>query len=435
MLKKIVVSTIALIMTIGLIIPTAIHANEVGVTINGTPVNFVGQGPVIVDGRTLVPVRAVFEALGFNVAWNQTTQTATMTRGGDTIVITIGSATFTTNGVARTLDVPAQIINNSTLVPIRLPLESVGYAVGWDGANNRVTVHGRIVVTEQTNRIDISSSLNMEIRGSHYVRTGQEFELLNFIEHDTGLWLSGLLDLASDNPSAISVVPQDVQISIFRLNQPGTAAITFRHHDGSWRNGQATLTVTAVTRTLFEADQKGINIPSRVLLSQSDIQRLLPFARTSQETRSQTTHPNRPMTQGELQAWIQEYNSRGGINAFELEVLYLVNEIRAEHGLHPYILCPYLSMAARLATQLHADGHTLVNHVDPIYGTPYARVLLFAQATDTIGENLAPRSSTPSSVVSGWMNSPGHRRSILSEGNTFIGIGNTDSTWVQKFQR
>jgi len=115
-------------------------ANEVRVTINNQPVNFDGQGPVIVDGRTLVPVRGVFEALDFDVDWDQASQTAHLTRTGQAVTISIGSSTFTVNGTSRQLDVPAQNIGGRTMLPIRAVLESVGYNVDWDGATSTILV-------------------------------------------------------------------------------------------------------------------------------------------------------------------------------------------------------------------------------------------------------------------------------------------------------
>ena len=114
-------------------------ANDIAVTINGTAVNFTGTQPTIVDGRTLVPVRGVFETLGFDVSWNPDLRQATLERENDTIVITLDSETFTTNGVNHTLDVPAQVIGGSTMLPIRAVLESVGYSLDWD-ANTRTVI-------------------------------------------------------------------------------------------------------------------------------------------------------------------------------------------------------------------------------------------------------------------------------------------------------
>jgi len=129
------------VLSVLILIPTiAVYANQIRVTADGQPVDFAGQQPVIVDGRTLVPVRAVFEHLGFVVEWDTPTQTATITRGNDIILITIGSAEFTTNGDSHMFDVQAQIIGGSTMVPIRLPLESVGYNLNWDGTTNTVLI-------------------------------------------------------------------------------------------------------------------------------------------------------------------------------------------------------------------------------------------------------------------------------------------------------
>jgi len=123
-------------------VPPATPAQNdlITVTINNTSVNFVDQPPTIVDGRTLVPVRGVFEALGFVPTWNEEARQATLTRADATIVITIDSVTFTTNGVSHALDVPAQIIGGRTMVPLRAILESVGYDLDWDGVTRTVIV-------------------------------------------------------------------------------------------------------------------------------------------------------------------------------------------------------------------------------------------------------------------------------------------------------
>jgi hypothetical protein len=110
------------------------------VTINNTPVNFADQPPTVVDGRTLVPVRGVFEALGFDVGWNEQARQVTLSRANDTIVITLDSATFTTNSASHTLDVPAQSIGGRTMLPIRAVLESVGYNLGWNEATRTVII-------------------------------------------------------------------------------------------------------------------------------------------------------------------------------------------------------------------------------------------------------------------------------------------------------
>jgi uncharacterized protein YkwD len=133
--KKLFANFLAVIMFLGVLAfsPVTTYANTITVTIDGVPVVFPDTQPQIVDGRTLVPVRPVFEALNFQVEWEQSTQTATLTRNTDQIQITVGQQTFYTNGEALELDVPAMLISDRTMVPLRLPLESVGYQLEWCG--------------------------------------------------------------------------------------------------------------------------------------------------------------------------------------------------------------------------------------------------------------------------------------------------------------
>jgi len=125
--------SIILVFLIFIFMPAAVAYAENGiiVTIHGQHVEFEGQQPVIVDDRTLVPVRGVFEHLGFEVDWQPDEQLVMLESPNYTIYIKIGNDIFFTNGVEYTLDTPAKIINGRTMVPIRLILESVGLYVGW----------------------------------------------------------------------------------------------------------------------------------------------------------------------------------------------------------------------------------------------------------------------------------------------------------------
>lgn len=88
--------------------------------------------PTIVSNRTMVPLRSIFEALSADVQWNAETNTATASKSDKTISVTLGSKTAYVNGAAQTLDVPAQLINNRTMVPARFVSESLDARVLWD---------------------------------------------------------------------------------------------------------------------------------------------------------------------------------------------------------------------------------------------------------------------------------------------------------------
>ena len=96
--------------------------------------------PAIVDGRTLVPVRAIFEAIGATVDWDSAASTATGVRGDTTVIIQINNTTAYTNGEVRVLDVPAQLINNRTMVPAWFISEAMGCDVTWDGKTETAAV-------------------------------------------------------------------------------------------------------------------------------------------------------------------------------------------------------------------------------------------------------------------------------------------------------
>lgn len=101
---------------------------------------FTDTQPIIEDGRTLVPLRSIFEAMGAKVSWNQDTQTATAIKGNTTVVLKIGSTEPTINGQVKKLDVPAKIIDGHTLAPLRFVGEAFGGSVGWDQGSQTITI-------------------------------------------------------------------------------------------------------------------------------------------------------------------------------------------------------------------------------------------------------------------------------------------------------
>jgi len=96
--------------------------------------------PQIINNRTMVPLRAIFEALGAEVDWDSGTRTVTGTKGDTVIVLVIGSTAPTVNGQVVTIDQPGVIVGGRTLVPLRFVAESLGVTVDWDGEARIVTI-------------------------------------------------------------------------------------------------------------------------------------------------------------------------------------------------------------------------------------------------------------------------------------------------------
>lgn len=88
--------------------------------------------PTIRSGRTMVPLRAAGEALGAQVNWDQGTQTAIATKDGRTVQFQLYSQTYYVNGQAYHIDVAPTMINNRTLLPLRVFAEALDADVYWD---------------------------------------------------------------------------------------------------------------------------------------------------------------------------------------------------------------------------------------------------------------------------------------------------------------
>ncbi len=118
----------------------------VTVTVDGNTLQFPLQDPIIIDGRALVPMRTIFEALGADVQWidENGVQSIVASTDSTTINMTIDSDKFYVNGEEKTLDVPAQLINDKTLVPIRAVSESLGCSADWDEETRTVIIKSSI---------------------------------------------------------------------------------------------------------------------------------------------------------------------------------------------------------------------------------------------------------------------------------------------------
>ncbi|WP_284643022.1 stalk domain-containing protein [Paenibacillus silviterrae] len=119
------------------------------VYLNGERIHFTDVQPVIKDGRTLVPFRKLFETLGFSVQWSDTgsLRQAIGVKEGLEIRLTIDHNEAAVNGSTVPLDVPAQIIDSSTMVPLRFVSENSGYQVTFSTTGSEATVQIRTAVS------------------------------------------------------------------------------------------------------------------------------------------------------------------------------------------------------------------------------------------------------------------------------------------------
>lgn len=107
---------------------------------------------------------------------------------------------------------------------------------------------------------------------------------------------------------------------------------------------------------------------------------------------------------------------------FEKEVIRLTNIEREKQGLLPLKTDFFLSYVARKKSE-DMNVHQYFAHKSPTYGTPFQMLDSFGIYYTYAGENLAHGFSSPAQVISAWMDSEGHRKNILNDVYTYIGIG------------
>ena len=107
---------------------TTILANNVRVFVDNA---FLPINGVIVSDRTLIPLRVVGDAVGATVDWNGETRQVTLTHEKNVTILTIDSKEANINGETVELDVPAQIINDSTFLPLRFIADTLGFETDW----------------------------------------------------------------------------------------------------------------------------------------------------------------------------------------------------------------------------------------------------------------------------------------------------------------
>lgn len=137
MKRKIVVLLIISII-IGLIPLQVFANNDIIVILNGEKINF-DVNPEIINNRTMVPMRTIFEKFGMNIVYSNGNITAS--DNNNSIKMTINKKTIIKNGINISIDVAPIIKNNRTLVPIRAISECLNANVQWDNNNNTVIIN------------------------------------------------------------------------------------------------------------------------------------------------------------------------------------------------------------------------------------------------------------------------------------------------------
>lgn len=154
--KRIVSLLLTLAMVIGVFsMPVFAAEDEIKVLLDGQELVF-DVPPQLINDRTMVPMRKIFESMGASVEWEDSTQTVTATRGDITVIMQIDNNVIKVSGKDITLDVPPQLVDSRTLVPARAVAESLNAKVDWDNDTQTVIITSESEVASPIIPIDLN---------------------------------------------------------------------------------------------------------------------------------------------------------------------------------------------------------------------------------------------------------------------------------------
>lgn len=125
--------------------------------------------PIVQNDRTLVPVRFIAETLGADAAWDDSTQTATLTKGDSVVNVTLNQKEMLVNGERVPLDVPAQTVNDRTLLPLRAVSDAFSKQVYWEPSGS-----GLIIISDEPVTIDRDMTQRMIAYFRFYIKSDKK---------------------------------------------------------------------------------------------------------------------------------------------------------------------------------------------------------------------------------------------------------------------
>ncbi|MCH5185882.1 MAG: hypothetical protein J1F64_07135 [Oscillospiraceae bacterium] len=416
-----------------------VMAAEVTVNINGNNIYFPDQSPMIVNDRTMVPMRAIFEAFGARVEWYPEDEAVYAVLGNTDILLVIGYNEMAVGDYFVSLDAAPFIENGRTMVPLRAISEAFNAKVQWD-ANTRtvlISTDGytpdipKPVPSYPQNAMQQSSDSQPD-ESVQYPEV-EVFNEVNRLRAENGLapltWSNSLAAVARAHSydmaagGYFSHTSLDGRSSSDRIENAG---ISYRRMAENIAAGQSTAAGAVDSWMNSEGHRANILDPELTHLGVG-----LAISEGSQYKYYWT----QCFTGSAPAANITADNKL----SMEHRVLDLVNAERAAYGLNALVWNESLADVAR-AHSYDMAVRGFFDHTNPDGLSPFDRIKQYGITYSVAAENIAEGQSTPEDVMNAWMNSPGHRANILNASLTELGVGLYISDygygyyWTQNFR-
>ncbi len=137
---------------------TTFASDTIYVTLDGSYIEF-DVRPQIINGRTMVPIRAIFEKMGATVEWDSSTSSAICTNGDTVVKMTVNSMDMYINNQVTKMDISPVVIDGRTLAPARYVAEAFGADVQWDQDSSTVIIHSHAKNNNSTTNINLNQAI------------------------------------------------------------------------------------------------------------------------------------------------------------------------------------------------------------------------------------------------------------------------------------
>ncbi|ABN52014.1 MAG TPA: copper amine oxidase [Hungateiclostridium thermocellum] len=439
-MKKLMLKRLALFLTVFTVLFSIgafdiYSLSDIKICVNGQYLQL-DVPPVIENGRTLVPVRGVFESINADVEWVPESKKVNVYKNDIVITLKINSNIAYINDNAVRLDVPARIVEGRTLVPVRFISESIGASVGWDDATRTVIINTYDENVEdedpETQEFVFDGKVSTLIGASlsDVIETFGEPDRIDLSKYgfDWYIYNNNLLKYIQIGIEDDKVVGVFTNSPYYRLNEAigvGTDGISAEKELGK------PLEYIKKGNTYYmmknSNEQKVFNVNDQyfvtVFFDIFDENKVTSYLLIDCET-ERALHGYYGKPSEELRI------------SFEREVFDLANTVRARYGLKPFEWDDEIAKVARA----HSEDMVLNNyfsHTNLQGESPFDRMKKAGISYSSAGENIAMGQTEAIFAHEGWMNSQGHRLNILGNFERLgvgVYIGNENEiTYTQNF--
>ncbi len=389
---------IAVFLAVGMF-PGAVYGESgIGVAIDGQSIDFENE-PVIVNSRTMVPFREIFEYFDAKVTWNPEEKSVTAEQDGRIVNLSIGSNQASVNGVLTTIDSPPVIIDSRTYVPLRFIAEGLDAGVSWDS-------RARVAFINTNPKVNL---------GDSWQKVGERLgePSVSLLSHYGFDWYVYNKDYGNY-----------YQVGY----RNGKAVAIFTNASGYERNDGFKLGLTqAKAKSYF-----GTAISS---IMKGNTYFMLPNGphdtfktEGSYVTLFYDEYDNRvagifEITENEEMNLDGYYGNQTDLlgKSYERQIFEMANTERFKRGLSPLVW----NQSAHDTAHEHSEDMAVngyFSHYDLFGQSPFDRMSHAGIEYEKAGENIAAGESNAFYAHYDWMNSIGHRTAILGDYD-YIGVG------------